>query len=222
MTSDALFWVESRRERIGQSFSHASAVIGFVDGDRQPQEQSWFGGEVALLDLKCSNTSSPERLNVGQRLDASGVSPNYQCEMQTTTSTYVGPTLPQSTKMGQLLRAFSFRCGTPDISAAVTGTVSNYLQAHNRAKTAFAQAQIQGLLQISRRPVALPFAFYDDGEALGAGFRYDIQFNEHGQLDPGRYLLGKIIKALLVQMADGSTPLEVWVHDATWGPVLVE
>lgn len=221
-SSDAIFWVESRRERIGQSFSHASAVIGFVDGDRQPQEQSWFDGEVALLDLKCSNTSSPERLNVGQRLDANGVSPNYECEMQTTTSTYVGPTLPQSTKMGQLLRAFSFRFGTPDISGAVTGTVSNYLHAHNRAKTDFAQAQIQGLLQISRQSVALPFAFSTDGEALSAGFRYDIQFKEHGKLDPGKYLLGKIIKALLLQMSDGSTPIEVWVHDATWGPVLVE
>lgn len=222
LASDELFWVESRRERIGQSFSHASAVVGFVDGDRQPQEHSWRGGEVALLDLKCSNTSSPERLKAGQRLDVSGVSPNYLCEMETTTSIYVGPTLPQSTKMGQLLRAFSFRCGTPDVSAAVTSTVSNYLQAHNRAKTAFAQAQIQGLLQILRQPVALPYAFSADGEALGAGFRYDVHFNDLGQLDPGKYLLGKIIKALLAQMADDSTPLEVWVHDATWGPVLVK
>lgn len=218
----ALYWVESRRERIGQSFSHASAVIGFVDADRQPHERSWDGGEVALLDLNCSNTSSPERLNVGQRLNADSVSVNYLCRLETTTSTYVGPALPQATKMGQLLRAFSFRCGTPDLRAAVTATVSNYLQAHNRANTDFAQAQIKGLFQIERQPVALPLPFAADGEALGAGFRYDIQFNEHAQLDPGKYLLGKIIKALLEQIADGSTPLEVWVHDATWGAVLVE
>lgn len=217
-----LYWVESRRERIGQSFSHASAVIGFVDSDRQPHERIWDGGDVALLELSCSNTSSPERLNVGQRLDASLVSANYLCVMETTTSTYVGPALPQATKMGQLLRAFSFRCGSPEMGAAVMSTVSNYLQAHNRADTAFARGQIQGLLQIERQPIALPYPYSASGEALCAGFRYDIQFNEQGQMDPGKYLLGKIIKALLEQIADGSTPIEVWVHDATWGAVLVE
>jgi type VI secretion system protein ImpG len=217
-----LNWVESRRERIGQSFTYASAVISFVDAERQPHERSWEDAEVALLDLNCSNTTSPERLNVGQHLDASSASPNYLCMMETTTSSYVGPALPQATKMGQLLRAFSFRCGTPDLHATVTATVRNYLQAHNRANTVFAQAQINGLLQIERHSVALPLAFSVDGGALAAGFRYDILFNEHGQLDPGKYLLGKIIKALLEQMADGSTPLEVWVHDATWGALLVE
>jgi len=220
--SQALYWVESRRERIGQSYSHASAVIGFVDADRQPHEGNWDSGQVAMLDLNCSNTSSPERLNIGQRLDASAVSTNYMCQMETATSTYVGPALPQASKMGQLLRAFSFRCGSPDKNTAVTATVSNYLQAHNRGKTAFAQAQIEGLLHIESRPVALPHSYFAEVEALGAGFRYDIQFTEHGQLDPGKYLLGKIIKALLEQMADGSTPIEVWVHDATWGAILVE
>jgi type VI secretion system protein ImpG len=218
----ALYWVESRRERIGQSFSHASAVIGFVDADRQPHERRWDDGELALLDVNCTNTSLPEHLNTGQRLDAAVVSQNYHCQMATTTSEYVGPALPQSMKMGQLLRAFSFRCGTPDLRAAVTATVRNYLQAHNRAQTAFSQAQIQGLRHIERTAVALPLAFSADGEALGAGFRYDIEFNEHGQLDAGKYLLGIIIKAFLEQISDGSTPLEVWVRDATWGSVRVE
>jgi type VI secretion system protein ImpG len=219
--SQALYWIESRRERIGQSYSHASAVIGFVDADRQPQEGDWDSGQVAMLDLNCNNASSPERLNIGQRLDSTTVSMNYVCQMETATSTYVGPALPQASKMGQLLRAFSFRCGSPDKNTAVTATVSNYLQAHNRGKTAFAQAQIESLLHIESRPVALPHSYFTGVEALGAGFRYDIHFTEHGQLDPGKYVLGKIIKALLEQMADGSTPIEVWVHDAKWGAVLV-
>lgn len=217
-----LYWVESRRERIGQSFTHASAVIGFVDADRQQHERSWSGGEVALLDLNCSNTHFPERLNVGQRLDVSSISANYICSMETTTSTYVAPILSQTTKMSQLLRAFSFRCDAPDLNAAVTATVRNYLMAHNRAQTAFSEAQIQGLRQIERTSVALPLVFSGNDEALVAGFRYDIQFNEQGRPDPGKYLLGKIVKALLEQISDNSTPLEVWVHDATWGAVLVE
>ena len=216
-----LYWIESRRERIGQSYSHASAVIAFVDAERQPQDCNWDNAQVAILDLNCSNTSSPELLNIGQHLDASAVSTNYVCKMETATSTYVAPTLPQASKMGQLLQAFSFRCGSPDQSSAVTESVRNFLQTHNRAKTAFAQGLIEGLQRIERKAIALPHSYVNDIYALGAGFRYDISFTEHCQLDPGKYLLGKIIKTLLEQMGDNSTPIEVWVNDSTWGATLV-
>lgn len=216
-----VYWVESRRERISNTFSCASTVISFVDAERQLHDCAWESGDVALIDLICSNTSLPGLLGVGHAVECPRVTMNYQCVIETSVSPYAPPSLPQSMRMGQLLRAFSFRCTTPDAGTSMTAAVRNYLLTHNRGNTVFAQAQIDGLRQIGRTLVALPQKFSLGGDALGAGFRYDIQFNEQGQFGEGKYPLARIIKAFLEQRADGGTPQEVWMNDKNWGTVLV-
>jgi len=214
---DALFWVEGRKERLSDSFSSATSVLSFVDESRRLKEGQVGLGDLALIDLSCTDCRSPGTLVGGQALDVTGLFSHYRASLETTASRYVEPIISQTANVGGLLAAFSFRSLERNPNLAAKALLTHYLKAHNRVGGVFADAQANALRDLVRTLIAVP-SQRPGNEAAGC-FRYDLYFNENIDVIPGKYFLGKLSKKILRHISHISSSDEVWVNDGIWGSV---
>lgn len=218
---DALFWVEGRKERVGDCLSSATSVLSFVDESRRPKGGLVGLGDVALIDLSCTDCHTAEALVAGQALDATGLFSHYQASLEATASRYVEPIISQAANVGGLLAAFSFRSVEKNPHLAAKAMLKHYLKAHNRVGGVFADAQVDALRDVIRTLIAVPPQRTTQGREADGGSRYDLYFNDNSDAIPGKYFLGKLSKAILRQISHLSSFDEVWVNDGAWGSVEV-
>ena len=220
--SAPLYWVETRRERLGNSNAHASSVISFVDEQKYSRKVTSNSTGIVLLDLTCNNTKQPELIKVGQKVEAGAELSGYVCTVESAASLYADASLPHSNKISDLLRAFSLRGGRKKSEDAALANVRNYLKIHHRTHSSFALGQLESIRKIDQTVVALPVKLDQSGSTIKAGLRYDIYFDEKKDTGEGKYFLGKIIKKILLQLSDIGAVQEIWLHHKVWGTVYVD
>ena len=219
--NDALFWIERRTERIGDSYSSATSVLSFVDESRRAKDGPVSLGDIALIDLSCTDCHVPEALAAGQALDATGLFSHYRLCLEGTPSRYVEPIISQAANVGGLLAAFSFRSVDRNSHLAATTMLKLYMKAHNRVGGVFQDAQVDALREVVRTQIAVPpqrQTLNGEGDECSC---YVLYFNDSFDVIPGKYFLGKLSKAILRQVSHLSAFDEVWVKDGTWDAVEV-
>lgn len=200
-----IFWQGIRRERINSSLGHASLVLRFVGLDR-PQGATVDDSGVAMVDLTCTNCDAPERLRATQSLEVLGWDGGYSAQLEFVPTAYIAPLFPTSVDTSSILRILQLRSGRTDDPCH---SVLQYLTAHNRVRSAHANAIVSALQGVERTLVAMPWPNMPPGAMIGMGCRYQLDFRKDGELPGSRYLLARLVKQVLLQMHDTSLPLDV-------------
>lgn len=204
-----VFWQGIRRERISSNMAHASMALRFVG--LNSLDSQGRSVDTAMVEALCTNCEAPESLQASQPLEVIGWDCGYRAKLEFVPTPYAGALLPTSAATGDLLRLLQSRFGRADNLMA---DVRRHLALHDRTHSAYAASAVSSLRSIRREVVAMPMAGAPLGAMLGMGCRYSLAFRKGDELSGSRYLFSRLIREVLLQLHDGSLPLEVQVEGA--------